>query len=156
MAIHVPLTNGYFAIIDDDQEHLLNWRWHTKVSSDRLLYAARNEVSDDGKRRTVRMHRLIMGVTDSRLFVDHINGDGLDNRKKNLRLCSNAENLRNQHRARSDNVSTGVLGVSKTKSGFRARLMLEGKHIYLGTYKTLDEAAQARSDGERMYFGKIK
>jgi 2'-5' RNA ligase len=87
--------------------------------------------------------------------VDHINGDKLDNRNENLRLCTIAENIRNQ-KLRKDSAS-GIQGVcfSKDKRKWRAHITINYKTKHLGYFNSKDDAAKARSKAERQYFGEF-
>lgn len=119
-------------------------------------------VDDRGYARTalakgshIRMHQLILPNRDG-LSVDHISGNTLDNRKCNLRLCTQAENSCNC-RLRKDNTS-GYKGVIKriSKTGkikYAAYIGYNYKHIYLGEYVSLDDAVFARKQAEIKYFG---
>jgi hypothetical protein len=95
-----------------------------------------------------------MGAATGQI-VDHINGDGLDCRRKNLRLCTTAENIRNQRRHKNN--TSGAAGVfrSKCKKKWCARVMVNRRGINLGTYGTLQEAVAARRAGEIKYFGEF-
>ena len=104
----------------------------------------------DGKIQ--KMHRFLLkdqlSPSDD---VDHINRKKLDNRRKNIRVCKRAENLRNSGDRRN---KSGHTGVTLMKNGlYRATINLNGKQKHLGVYKTLDEAIQARKDGETKYHG---
>ena len=104
----------------------------------------------------VRLHRYVMGVTDSAIIVDHIvhppwGEHQVDNRKSNLRLVTNSQNQMNSKI--SKNNTTGVKGVSKSGNQYVARIMIKGKSISLGYYSTLEEAAKARQDAEKQFFG---
>lgn len=90
------------------------------------------------------LHRFIMDCTDSNIFIDHINGDVFDNRKINLRKCTNQENCRN-------NKGVGV-SFRKDRSKWRAYIMVDRKQINLGYYETIEEALKARQEGELKYF----
>ncbi len=97
MSREIPLTRGLVAVVDDEDFHWLSqWKWHagpaTKTTIPRVS-AVRN--CHIGERRTaVQMHREILSARAGEL-VDHRNGDALDNRRENLRICSPAENVRN-------------------------------------------------------------
>lgn len=94
----------------------------------------------DGK--LVYMHRLILGLTDRKVVGDHRDGNGLNNRRSNLRSCTQAENMRNT-RKRSDNTS-GFKGVSSHHSGrWAARLHVNGKKHWLGLHDTPELAHAA-------------
>lgn len=77
--------------------------------------------------------------------IDHIDGDRSNNRIANLREATHDENCENQHRAQSDNYTTGLLGASfdKRKRVFRASIMVKKVVYRLGTFKTAEEAHQA-------------
>lgn len=131
----ILLTQGKTAIVDDDRfEEVNKFKWY---------YCKRYAVRDvhvNGKKTSVYMHRLIANAPDE-LEVDHINGDGTDNRKENLRLCTHAENSRNR-RMQSNNTS-GYKGVwfQESTGHFVAETRLNGKKISLGSYRTAEEAS---------------
>lgn len=90
----IPLTQGLYALVDAaDYELLAKYSWHAKP--DRNTVYARTRIPGGGPR--MLMHRLLTGAQSGQL-VDHINGNGLDNRRANLRLCTAAENIRNKQR----------------------------------------------------------
>lgn len=101
------------------------------------------------------MHRLILNVTDAIVFVDHIDGNGLNNQRSNLRACSNAENLMN--RPANKNNTSGFKGVilDKTNGKWIAQIMLKRKHIGLGSYSNKIDAAKAYNDAAKIYFGEF-
>lgn len=97
------------------------------------------------KEREVRIHNLILDrpPREGKLVVDHINGNVLDNRKCNLRVCTHAENMRNITKRRKGNTS-GYTGVSKCGKRWAASIGDRGKTIYLGSFGNKEEAARAR------------
>lgn len=99
------------------------------------------------------LHRFVLGLEDGDgNTVDHINGNRADNRKSNLRLCTQAENGRNL-KLKKNNTS-GYVGVGRLPNGrYTAEIMLNGKSISLGRYDTFMQAKQARIAGEIKYFG---
>lgn len=132
----IQLTKGLVAIVDDeDYEQLAAFKWHALPSHDRF-YAARRVKTETG-RQVVRMHRAVMGVTDDPRIVqvDHRNGDTLDNRKGNLRVCTPAQNAVNWRR----DSSARFRGVSRQKN--RWKVTVGGK--YIGLFTDEEEAARA-------------
>lgn len=105
--------------------------------------------------KVTKLHRFLLGIEKQKEIVDHINGNPLDNRRINLRICTCAENNRNCKL--SKNNSTGHTGVSRIKSTgkFRARIMLDRKEIRLGHFDTYEEAVKAREQAEIKYFGEF-
>jgi hypothetical protein len=137
----ILLTSGLVALIDvDDLPLLQGYRWHPQRSP-KTTYAQANGPSENGRQPTFRMHRLILGATAGQ-FVDHRNGNGLDNRRENLRLCDRGQNNRNAQRRRDN--TTGYKGVTTARSGrFRAQIHAGGRRAALGHFATAVEAAYA-------------
>ena len=137
----IPLTKGNEAVIDaSDLPLVKDFNWCTNVGASRSIYAARADCSS-GKQRIVYLHRVLMGDPDG-MVVDHIDGNGLNNRRSNLRLATRAENNRNQRLSRAN--STGIKGVSWNEQAGRWRAMigLGGKLKFLGNFDS-QEAARA-------------
>lgn len=101
-----------------------------------------------------KLHRLVMRTSDD-VDVDHKSGDKLDYRKSNLRICTHAENMRNQKKS-SDNTS-GHKGVSweKRRSIWRASIVVDGKQTYLGSFTDKNEAARAYNSAALKLFGEF-
>mgnify|MGYP001180977569 CR=1 FL=1 len=144
----IALTRGLYALVDDDDfEELNKWKWHARKGR-YTWYASRKimQKNSDGKwvhKKLIHMHRVV-NKTPNSLFTDHINGNGLDNRKSNLRSATNSQNLLNS-RVRVDN-SSGVRGISwhKTRKKWRVYISDGGRHRHIGLFSTLDEAIEAR------------
>jgi hypothetical protein len=98
--IEIPLTHDRVAFIDDeDWELVKDYKWHVNFDHGNE-YAKTSIKKADGKRTTLKMHRLILGLTDPSQHVDHKNHNGLDNRRENIHVCSIAENNRNKRRGK--------------------------------------------------------
>jgi hypothetical protein len=99
------------------------------------------------------LHRLIMNAVRTSLYVDHINGNKLDNRRSNLRLCTHRDNLNN--RPRNKNNKSGYKGVylHKVNKNWVARIQVNGKYISLGSYSDIIDAAKAYNEAAIKYFG---
>lgn len=140
MVVEIPVSGGHVAWVDEeDAPRVLAHRWHRHPPNarSRKTYAfARIE------RRTVYMHRLVLGAGKGQ-EVDHANGDGLDNRRANLRLATRSLNEANKPKPRVASTSR-FKGVHLTRSGkWRARLMLNKKGLDLGTHASEVDAALA-------------
>lgn len=106
------------------------------------------------KKTTIHMHRIIMD-TSKDYIIDHVNGNALDNRKENLRICSNAENLRN--RKKQKNTSSIYKGVcfDKRDKKWRASIRLNNKLMYIGLFDTQTQAAKAYNKAAVENFGEF-
>lgn len=102
--------------------------------------------------KKVYLHRMIMNPEEG-YVVDHINHLRHDNRRANLRVCTQKQNCLNTS-LRSDN-STGHTGISINRGKYRARIVVDGKEIYLGAFDDIDEAIEARRAAEEKYFGEF-
>lgn len=140
-AAYVPLSNGMEAIIDlDDVPWVSKWCW-TVALRKRSIYAYRLDASTHPK-KIIYLHRAILSAPADRQ-VDHINGDGLDNRRCNLRIATVSENRRNQ-RLRVTSQS-GLKGVSwsSERGKWRAQIGHNGKRIALGYFSAKEDAHDA-------------
>jgi hypothetical protein len=142
----IPLSQGFVAIVDDvDFDALAGFTWLAHRSR-RTVYAHRWQYDANGARQRIIMHRVLLGAP-SGVQVDHRNGDGLDNRRENLRLARNGENAINWQRTYPK--SSRFRGVSWCrKSGvwiasIRARRTGNPNTVHLGTFTDEVEAAKA-------------
>src|SRR3990167_3275460 len=151
----IPLTKGLFTKVDDaDFKYLSQWKWHA-IDSGKGFYAARQIPNPKGKprQRKVLMHRLL-AQTPNNLITDHINGDSLDNRRKNLRACTESQNNWNRKNKQKNNKS-GERGVHwREEEGlWIAQIGFKYKRLYLGCFKTRIEAAKAFKKATKKYHG---
>jgi len=137
----IELTKGAVAIVDDeDFEELNQYNWYLHSEG----YAIR-ETQCNYKKTRIRMHRQILNTPEG-MDTDHINGNRLDNRRENLRVCTRSQNLMNK--AVRVNSETGYKGVHlhKPTGRYNAYIDVGKKRRSLGYYKTAIEAAQAYND----------
>lgn len=147
MTTTVPLTRGDVAVIDDaDVDVVGRYNWHTHISLGKKYAAAKV----DGAR--VFMHRLLLGCERDE-EVDHADGDGLNNTRANIRICTRRQNQ--QNRGKFKNNRSGYCGVYQEKyqhsrgkrvlraKPWRAEISANGKKHYIGYFSTPEEAAIA-------------
>lgn len=137
----IPLTQGYVALVDDkDFKRINRFKWYAWKHRD-TFYALRGDTDVRGKRIIIYMHRAVLNCAKGEQ-ADHRDGNGLNNRRKNLRLATNTQNRCNSKR-RVDNRS-GFKGVEILSNGrFRARIKISGKEHALGCFSTAQEAHMA-------------
>jgi len=140
--VRIPLSSrkypNLYAIIDDaDAETVMRHTWVPFVRTDRSGIYAKANVSGN----LVFLHRFLMKPASGE-YVDHVDGDGLNNVRSNLRLCSNSDNLMN--RGLNSNNRTGFKGVSKSSAHrWCARLMVNGETVWREYFDDPVEAARA-------------
>ena len=145
----VRCPGTYFAIVDDeDYEWLSQWSWHCNHG-----YAVRIK-QVNGKRTLIRMHRSILKAGIG-MIVDHKNGNKLDNRRKNLRFCTHAENMRNSKMPSRNR--TGLKGVSFHKhiKKWIASIKFNGERTNLGYFTTPEEAHKAYCEKAKELHGEF-
>jgi len=152
--VRVPVSGGKaFAIIDaDDAERVLAIKWcFNRVMNGKQYVHYRTKKSDGNK--MLKLHRFIMDVSDRSMCVDHINGDPLDNRKCNLRVCKQGENMRNYRNAWG---KEGVRGVMETKTGkYRSRIRYNNKLYHIGIFDTQHDASVAYAFASSLLHGEF-
>ena len=144
----IKITQGKVTVVsDEDFEMLSKCKWHAVFTKGH--WYVKSVV--DGQQ--VYLHRFLMKPKSSKILVDHINGNGLDNRRENLRFATKQENLRN--RGIQKNTTSGFRGVSlhKQTGKFTAQYKISGKKYHIGIYKTAKEASEAYETKE--LFGKF-
>lgn len=150
----IALTRGQVAIVDADRfEWAMQWLWHARYYPHTgAFYAARSERQQGPVgQRTLFLHRQLLGEPNSR--VDHADGNTLDCRIQNLRLCTPSQNRYN-HKLQSNN-TTGHSGVYRSGDKWRAEIFVDGKHLRLGSFASKDEAIAKRKAAEIEYHGEF-
>lgn len=142
----IKLTKGLFALVDDEAFEWLNqWKWcgrRDKKNQYAMRGIAWRDSSNKKKTTEISMHRLIMDAPKG-LQVDHIDGNGLNNQRNNLRLCTKTQNLYNRRVNKS--IVSGYKGVSSCPKGkpWAARISVDGVERHLGKFDCRHQAARA-------------
>lgn len=147
-------THGLKEIIIDKEDwpKVRDFRWNVVRFSNTFYARAHRKEGLLGDKQNIVIHRLILEFTLS--FIDHANGNGLDNRKSNIRIATQSQNCINRN---FQNLVTRTRGVTLNNSGkFQARITIDSKRISLGTYETREEAGMAYDLAAIKLHGKFK
>lgn len=153
MTQEIKLVGGGVALVDDDAVELIGkFKWRLQVDQRGVRYAV-YRTRKHGQQIHIQMHRFILGLTDGIPLVDHQNGDGLDNRRENLRVATVSQNQANVG-LRSDNVSgfKGVCWLNRERR-WLAFIQVNGRRIRLGRYQGKVDAAIAYDLAAIRFFG---
>lgn len=157
--VEIPLTQGKVALLDAaDAAAVLQHTWHAYHSRGRW-YAVRNRTVGPKKQRPITLHRTIMDVPAG-LDVDHRNGNGLDNRRANLRVGTRSQNLANAKKRRTvggKRTASRFKGVywNKKISKWYGRIQRNGHYAHLGSFASEEDAARAYDRAAREHFGEF-
>lgn len=152
--IKIPLSRGKIATIDDCDRHLFQYKWWFCENKKSSGYAVRKyQLPNYGKIFKISLHHAVMGQPINGMEIDHIDGDGLNNCRSNLRIVTKYENMANCKIHRSGKKSSRFVGVtwSKQAKRWQAQIQIKGKNRFLGHFVIEEDAAEAR----RIFFHKI-
>lgn len=140
--VYVYIKNNIIALFDKDD-------YYQYFNNRRLCIDKRGYIVCEKH----KVHRIIMNVTNPKITIDHINGNPLDNRKVNLRICTQSNNCKNK--SINSNNTSGVIGVyfNKKVQKWVAEIKVNYKKIHLGYFESLNDASKARKEAELKYFG---
>lgn len=143
--------SGFSAICDDDDfEFLSGFKWYL-LRGPRINYA--QGLSSDWRKKQ-RMHKLIMQPSQ-RMVIDHINFNGLDNRRENLRICTNRQNVQNQRVLRGGSSKYKGVQWDKVNRKWRASIVVNSRFVNLGRYHDEIKAADIYDEAAKKYFGEF-
>lgn len=148
----IPLSRGLFSLIDEeDYERVSKHSWHATHGTDKTLFYASTNI----KGKTTKLHRFILNLKDPKIHVDHIDHQELNNRKNNLRICTNQENSRNKLK-KSDR-SSKYKGVTWDKSRDKWIVGIKINYVRnnLGRYADEIEAAKVYDRAAVKHFGEF-
>ena len=152
--VKIYLKDGHVGFFDIEFLEAVNeYKWRV-ISKSGNYYITTTQAKNDGKRDTIYLHRLIMGSPEGKV-INHEDHNGLNCRKYNLTICSNAENVRYQNLSKAN--TSGYKGVHWYKRGskWQARIKFNNKKIHLGYFENKIDAAKAYNDAAIKYFGKF-
>lgn len=156
MTKEIPLTKGMFALVDDDDFSRVNeYKWCAHQDGGRW-YSFRY-FSKDGQRTFMSLHRFIIG-TPVGMETDHINGNGLDNRKCNVRICTRNQNQANKSKSWGKHSKYKGVSYAKNRQSPKrwfAQIVSNNKHYHCGYYLTEIEAAKAYNENAIKFFGEF-
>lgn len=143
-----------FTMVDDDMFGELNrYKWHVRQSTS-VLYVRRNSLDADGRHVWVNMHHQVLRSPDG-TETDHRDGNGLNNQKSNLRVCTGSQNQCNQRTPKNN--KSGYKGVSWNGNArkWQASIGINGKTLHMGYFFCLIKAARTYDSAAREHFGEF-
>lgn len=145
------LNNSNILLDVEDLWILQKYKWYIIKRKNNRFYVE----CSIGKKR-ILLHRFLLNINKTKIQIDHINGDGLDNRKSNLRICNNYQNSKNRKKS-NKKTSSKYKGVSLKKSTgkWRCYIMLNYKEIHIGYFEKEIDAAKAYDEAAIKYFGEF-
>ena len=150
----VPLSKGLEAVVDLADLALVSpFNWSSLCTAYGHAYAQRS-FTVDRVTKAILMHRLLTDCPAG-MVVDHINGNGLDNRRANLRICTHNDNMKNQVVHRINKLQAKGVWQPKGKKSYRASITFNGRQIRLGSYGTVEEAAAAYKGAAKALAGEF-
>lgn len=150
----IKLTKNQFAIVDDeDYDRINKYKWQAVPNRDKW-YAKRSFTVGKCKRIGVRLHRFILNAPPDK-DVDHINGNTLDCRKSNLRICNESQNAQNRGKTKSN--TSGFKGVSYKKKNHKwySQIMFDKHNYHIGYFNNPVDAAIAYDKKAIEFFGEF-
>lgn len=143
----IPLTQGKFALVDDDvYEWAKDYKWHIR-KKDHLCYAVRNFTDINGKHGKMSLHQAVIGSSIENLQIDHKDGNGLNDQRDNLRFVTVRQNGQNRYEHRSGQLVGAyfhkVVSRGKTYFYWETYIRVNGKQKNIGRFKTEREAHEA-------------
>lgn len=149
----IPITHGLYALVDDaDHKIIGQWKWSASRLPSGIVYAVRGTHLSRPRRSVMYlMHREIMGCKrGDGIIVDHINANGLDNRRSNLRCCTKGQNLQRGNKPKG---KARLRGVTKHGKKWVASITFNRRTRYLGLFKTKRNAADRYDEEALRLFG---
>lgn len=145
---------GLYAVVDaSDAEMVSQFRWYAKRSGHRFYAYCSVRDPHTGRQKSMSMHRVILDVDNPAIDVDHINGDGLDNRRSNIRRCNQSQNQMNRKRFNRQHSRYRGVTWNASSGKWQAAICKDGVRKYLGVFVHEDDAARAYNDAAESLFG---
>lgn len=156
-AVKIPLTRGLFALVDqEDADRVNQFKWHSITGKNGNSYALRKGPRSQRPRKSILLHNFILGISGDQ-EADHIDLDGLNNRRSNLRIGTHQTNCYNRRAPKG--TKYGLKGVSFDKDctirPWSAKITACGKERYLGQFPTKSDAARACNEAATRLHGEF-
>lgn len=146
----IPLTQGKVALVDDaDYLRLSQFKW-CAIKKRNTFYAIRTATIAPKKEKRVYLHREVLGVS---VRVDHQDGNGLNNRRGNLRVATSLQNMQNRRKITPK--SSAYKGVSLSRGKWRSRITIAGTLTTLGSFLSEQDAALAYNEAAKKNFAEF-
>lgn len=151
----IELTQNKYTTVDNEHyDWLSQYSWHIKQAKNRSDYAKFTTPRKDGKQKTIHMHQILLWCPQG-YEIDHINGNGLDNRMENLRIVTRLQNSMNQHKKKIGKSKYKGITYDTRSNSWQARIGKNNQRFNIGTFKKEEDAAQAYDNKAKELFGEF-
>jgi len=145
--LEMTVTQGQKTCVDVSDMALFDEnRWNARKGKSNKFYVRSTMPTVNGKQKNILLHRVIMGITDPKIEVDHIDGDTLNNRRSNLRIATHSENQRNQVAYKTSKTGIKNIAWHKREKKYRVQIQTDGKQKTYGSFHTIEEAIKLRDE----------
>lgn len=150
------LTQNRIALVDDeDYDRIAELKWHAHNMHNSGIFYAGHFFKINGKYKYAHMHTFILNRIGIKTIIYHKDGNGLNNQKENLRICSSSDNSKNKRQSiTSKSKYKGVYLIRKSGM-YRARIQVDGKRLHLGCFVNQIDACIAYNNAALKYFGEF-
>ncbi len=152
----IKLTQGKIALVDnEDYEFLMQFKWYARFDKKGNYFYAVRSLKINGKQTTILMHRVIMGVIDSKIHIDHVNHNTLYNCKSNLRVATTSQNQANRRSQKNSTSKYKGISWHKRDNNWQVSIQKDKKTFHIGGFENEADAALAYNKKALELFGEF-
>lgn len=148
----IQISDKKVLIDKEDYDKVCKYKWNLHSDSTNIYVRAYKRYKENGVKEYIFLHNLVMDNKEKLLVVDHIDGNTLNNKKSNLRLCTQKNNEINKKIQKNNKSGHKGVWYSSLERKWKAYITYNNKRIHLGTFINKNEAIKVREEAENKYF----